>query len=162
MPRIVRVTLIIWFTSFSFAMGTFLGAHGGFKGEIHYIFEYDYHAGEEENILFNRWYMEARYKSILHFVRSSYEPRGVRFFVAINIPAYYAGKVLYGILQILPQFRQKTPFGYSALSYHVLFMLLISPIQWFLLGKLLAWLLYKIGWKSDWTYIEPSSTNSPA
>jgi hypothetical protein len=145
-PRITRLTLIFYVVLLAFAIGTFLEAHGGLKGERDDpLFRLDPHPDDMEKFLFNRWYVDAD-STVLRE-----EPRGARLFVALNLPAYCIGSVVYQLLRLVPEFRDQTPFGFSVLSYQVLLMLLLSPLQWLLIGHLLAWFLRRLGWVSDWT-----------
>lgn len=136
MARIVRFTLVVYAVLLFGAILTFLSAYGAFHGNIgDWTCNPHGHGLWEGRIVFNRWYIDP-----------AQEPWLFKVFFVLDLPSAITAWGIFRVLEkIAPPFQHLCPFGLSAGTYTYGLTLLLSPVQWFLMGRLFALLLRRRG-----------------
>lgn len=140
MPKIVRLTLVIYLILLIETVLVFLAFYGFIEGNVGEWWSCDPEKGSpddnayfETEIIFNRWYLgEAGEPS----------PWLLKVFFTVNFPSAI---VAWGIVRLLetfaPPFQDLCPLGLSRGTYTYGLTLLISLFQWFFIGHLIRWLV---------------------
>jgi hypothetical protein len=127
----LRRAIVLGYLTFAgVTVGTFLGSHGGWAGDVDpYIATIA--SPEAKNVhapgmVFNKWKIDYNRESWV-----------VRIFMLVNGPAYALALLAYKGLRMVPPFDDLFPFGISYPSYQLALALLFGAAQWYLIGTAL-------------------------
>ncbi len=114
----------------AFATAAYLSDHGGFDGDYEFLDPgyYDVLTSKPGpgDALFSRWTFKA-----------GEESRVVRLFLFVNLPAFVCSRLAFEIGQLgFCEMRGISPFGLSYATYIISLGLILSFLQWYLIGTL--------------------------